>query len=726
MPEHHHDHLSRRLITVLATLALAGCAADREHTQGLDLVKQGLPIKGLESLKRAAEMDPQNPRFQIDYVNKHQETVRALLLQADNLASNQAWEAAAKLYRDVLGIEPANVQAQRGIKQMDAERRAVAQLATAERLLQAGKADQAAELAGQVLRELPRHLAADQLRRAAEEKMEGDRQAREEQLAAKAAFRRPISLTFRDTPLKMIFEALSRGASINVVLDRDVKSDVKSTIFVKDAAIEDAIDMLLLQNQLDKRVLNSNTILVFPATAAKQKEFAELKVRSFQLSNIDAALMGNILKTMLKTKDIVTDPKTNILVMRDTVEAISLAERLVAANDVPDAEVMLEVKVLEVGSNRTNELGLKLPTAATFSTPTVGTNADGTASSAWTISDLHALTRGQIRVSPITATLNMLMTDGDTQLLANPSIRARNKEKARILVGDKLPQITNVLSATGTTAGNTSGYSALTGNIQYIDVGIKLEVEPEIYTDGDVGIKLMLEVSNVTGNVATQSGTAYQIGTRSAQTNLRLHDGETQILGGLIRNSNSDSAQRLPGLGQLPAVGRLFSSNKAEGQKTEIIVAITPHIIRARTIPELRYSDAWSGSDTMVRDRPLRLDPIGALKLAPPKADAGAASTGNPAVRTPVVTPPRPAAPASVAPAPEASSSDAAGQPEPQAAGAAKPANATVPSGPPRYAPPVVPRTVPQGIPRRTEPEPTPAPAPAEPADTPAAPEPKN
>jgi len=703
--------IRRTLLAVVAALAVAGCAADREYNQGMDLVKQGQPIKGLESLKRAADLEPRNTRFQADYLLKQQEVVRTLLTAGQDHVARGAWDDAARAYQEVLRVEPSNSAALRGLKLLEGERRAAVQLATADKLMVANKPDQALEIARQVLREIPRHERAEQLRRTAEERVETDRQTREEHLAAKAAFRRPVSLTFRDTPLKMIFEALSRAASINVVVDRDVKSDVKTTVFVKDAPIEDAIDVLLLQNQLEKRVLNGNTILVYPATAAKQKEFAELKVRSFQLSNIDAALMANIIKTMIKTKDIVTDPKTNILVMRDTAEAVSLAERLVQANDVPDAEVMLEVHVLEVSATRANELGVKLPTSFTLERVP---HADGNGGTNYTKEDLRNFIKGNVLVNAATgSSLNLMLQDGDTQLLASPQIRTRSKEKARILVGDKLPQITNVLSANGSTGANNTGYSALTGNIQYIDVGIKLEVEPEVYTDGDVGIKMNLEVSNVTGTVTSQSGTAYQIGTRSAQTTLRLHDGETQILGGLIRDTDNESAQKVPGLGQLPMVGRLFSNHKVDGQKTEIVVAITPRIIRGRAIPDLRNADAWSGSDTSVRDRPLRLDSIGALKITTPKPDAPAHSAPRVApaplpapVRPPVLEgPATPPAAEPDASAPEAGTKPAVAAPATPVApkpGPMLPASALT-------RPTVMPRIAPRGVPMVQPPAPEPA-----------------
>jgi general secretion pathway protein D len=327
-----------------------------------------------------------------------------------------------------------------------------------------------------------------------------------------------------------------------------------------------------------------------------------------------------MIKTLLKTKDIVTDARTNTLVMRDTADAIAVAEKLVAANDVPDPEVMLEVQVLEVSADRMSNLGIKWPDAFSLSTP----------SAANTLGELKALTRNDLVTPPMSVALNLMLQDTDTNILASPRIRARNKEKARILVGDKVPVITNLL--TPQQAGQTS---IITGSIQYVDVGIKLEVEPQVYADGDVGIKINLEVSNIAKEVITASGQAYQIGTRSAQTSLRLKDGETQVLAGLINDQDRNTASKVPGLGQVPVAGRLFSSNNGTATKSEIVLSITPHIIRPQTLPEARHGEVWSGTENIVREKPLRLDPIGAARsgsgvelpaLAPSGGAAGAAA----------------------------------------------------------------------------------------------------
>jgi general secretion pathway protein D len=665
---------------------LAACAAQQEHKGGLELMAQGKTAEGLDSLRRAAAMEPDNAGFRIEYINQRNGVVQGLLSTAEDERNTGRLDAAAQHFREVARWEPGNERARAGLQAIDADRRAATALQGIDRLVQANQTEAALEQLQRLIKEYPRHERALALRRTLEDRVESERHAREEQLAARAAFKRPVTLQFRDAPLKMVFEALARVGNVNVIVDRDVKNDLRTTIFVKDASIEDALDVILLQNQLEKRVLNGNTLLIYPATPAKVKELAELRVRSFQISNIDVAFMANIIKTMVKTKDLVTDAKTNTLVMRDTAEAIGLAERLIAANDLPDAEVMLEVEVLEVSTTRASEIGLKLPSAFTLTVPTPS-------SGSLTASDLRNLTTGQLLVGPLSATLNLMLQDGDANILASPRIRSRNKEKARILVGDKLPIITNLISPQQ--AGQSS---VVTGSIQYVEVGIKLEVEPQIYADGDVGIKLNLEVSNVTGTLKTDSGVAYQIGTRSAQTTLRLRDGETQVMAGLINDADRNTASKVPGIGQLPVVGRLFSSNAGDLRKNEIVLSITPHIIRPQATPDLRHADAWSGTENSIRDRPLRIEPLSVLRVTAPPAGA-------------VPKPPAPL-PAAV---PLPATADAPANPvaAPPAAG---PAPADVPSVPGQASPSLVIPRLPRGRPLASPDLPA-APAAPAPAD---------
>ncbi len=619
-----NPHRPLRLAVVALAALLAGCAAQRMHDEGLRQIQQGQVPGGLQALRQATELEPTNARYRIDYMAQRALASQAVLERADSARAAGRLDDAAQLYREALSLDASSERAQRGSLLVADQRRADAAIAQADRALQAGQTDTARDLLRHALKTLPDNASLAARLRGVDERIDNERAARERAQAAASSFRRPVTLQFRDANLKMVFEALSRTAGVNIILDRDVKSDLKTTIYVKDASVEDTIDLILLQNQLDKRVLNQSTLFVYPATAAKQKEYSELKVRSFQLSNIDAAYVANVIKSLLKTKDIVTDARTNTLVMRDTADAIAVAEKLVAANDVPDPEVMLEVQVLEVSADRLSNLGVKWPESFGVSTPSVAN----------TYGELKALTRNDLVTTPLSVALNLMLQDTDTNILASPRIRARNKEKARILVGDKVPVITNLL--TPQQAGQTS---VITGSIQYVDVGIKLEVEPQVYVDGDVGIKINLEVSNIVKNVETASGIAYQIGTRSAQTSLRLRDGETQVLAGLINDQDRSTSSKVPGLGQVPIAGRLFGSTNGTATKSEVVLSITPRIIRPQTLPEARTGEVWSGTEAVVREKPLRLDPIGTarsgagadLPALSGRAGAGAAPGPQPA-----------------------------------------------------------------------------------------------
>lgn len=587
------------LSIALCLLLLTGCAAQRLHDEGMSLIAEGQVNPALAKLKEASKLDPSNARFRIDYQTQRTLLAQNLIARGDDARLSGRLDEATQRYNEVLLNDNTNERALRGLNLVQEYRKEENFAAQVDKALKANQLELAQDLVKRAAKEMPQSTKTQALQKSVEAKAEGERVARERQFASQAVFKRPVTLQFRDANLKMVFEALSRTSNVNIILDRDVKSDLKTTIYVKDASVEDTIDLILLQNQLEKRVLNSNTLFVYPSTPGKQKEYSELKVRSFQLSNVDAGYIATMIKTLLKSKDIVTDARTNTLVMRDTPDAIAVAEKLVAANDIPDAEVMLEVEILEVSADRLSNIGVKWPDGFAVSTP--GTTL--------TVGDLKNLTRNDLRVTPLSIGLNLMLQDTETNILASPRIRTRNKEKARVMVGDKVPVITNLL--TPQQAGQTS---VITGSIQYVDVGIKLEVEPQVYADGDVGIKINLEVSNIAKTVETASGVAYQIGTRNAQTSIRLKDGETQVLAGLISDQDRSTASKVPGLGQIPGVGRLFSSNNGSGSKSEIVLSITPHIIRAQAAPEARFGDVWSGTDAIVKERQLRLDPIGAAR----------------------------------------------------------------------------------------------------------------
>jgi general secretion pathway protein D len=670
----NHRKVVRAIAVATCALVLAACAAERHHKDGLRLIAEGKREEGIKEISEAQKLEPTNPQYRMSYMSQQALFVREQLEKGDTARSAGKADDAREFYAAVLRVEPKNDRATRGLTSLDMDKRHRGNLDEAEKLLKSGKLELARERVRTVIAENPANGQAHALQRTIDEQVEKQRLARQAQIAADSVMRKPVTLQFRDANLRMVFEALSRTTGLNVIFDREVKNDLKTTIFVTNAAVEDTVDLILLQNQLDKKVLNANTMFIYPSTAAKQKEYQDLKVRTFMLSNADPKYLQNVLKTILKIKDVVIDERTGALVIRDTPEAIAVAEKLVAAHDVADPEVMLEVEVLEVSRDRLSELGIKWPDKVTVSVP------DYTGSGN-TVGDLRYLKSSDLQISALSAAINFKLQDTDAKILASPRIRARHKEKARIMIGDRVPIITNSVTPLQT------GSSVVTGSVQYLDVGLKLEVEPQVYAEGEVGIKISLEVSNIAKELPGPNGSlAYQIGTRTAQTNLRLRDGETQILAGLISNLDRSTSAKVPGIGQLPMLGRLFANDGGTNTQSEIMLSITPRIVRAMATTDAGLSDVYSGTETLVKDRPLQLDPIGSLRDGSPGSGSNVAPApaAQPVVRPPVVAPAAaPAAAPGVAPAPATSTSSPAPQGAPSVAPTQTPAPGVTPSAQP-------------------------------------------
>jgi general secretion pathway protein D len=420
--------------------------------------------------------------------------------------------------------------------------------------------------------------------------------------ALSPAFQKSVSLEFRDAPLRQVFESLARSTGINFVFDKDVRGDNKVTVFLRGVSLDEAVRVVLSTQQLDRKLLNDNTLMVYPNTPAKQREHQELITRSLYLVNADVKQVLALVRTMTKTRDLHADERLNALVVRDTPEVVRQVERLIATVDLPDPEVMLAVEVMEVASDRLDELGISWPTEISYGVP--GLTGAITAGSTL---------RGSVANPALVASLRG--TTGSTNLLANPTIRARNREKAKVQIGEKLPLFTTT-SATVNVGASTT--------VNLIDVGLKLDIEPTIQLDDEVTIKLSLEVSNLLRQVSGPNGSlAYQLGTRLTSTTLRLHDGQTQVLAGLINDEDRKSADGLPWLAELPLLGRLFGVRSDTRNKTEIVMLITPRIVRNLELPSLAQATQNSGTDASPGALSLRLKPQARIGVAP----AGAART---------------------------------------------------------------------------------------------------
>ena len=570
----------RCCLGVAAALLLAGCAAQNAYREGQALLAEQKVEAGLAKIQEAILLDPGAVEYRIGYTRAQEGAIHAGIDQAERALAALRYAEAEAAYRRVLQLQPGNPRALAGLRLIESAARHDLLYQEAELAWTKKDGESALARLRTILTANPKHARALALQQVIEEN--AAKAAKESVLTA--AFRKPITIEFRDTPLKTVFEVISRTSGLNFVFDKDIRADQKTTIFLRNSTIEAAINVLLLTNQLEQRVLNGNSILVYPNTPAKQKEYQALLVKTYYLANSDAKTVAATLKTILKTRDIVVDEKLNLLLIRDSPEAIRLADKMVALQDVPEPEVMLEVEILEVKRSRLQALGVNWPDAVALRPlPVDGLTVQN-------LRDLNSSTIG-VTVGPVTVRANRL--DSDVNLLANPRIRARNREKAKILIGERVPNITSTL---------TVGFSS--ESVTYIDVGLKLDIEPTIYLDNEVAMKVTLEVSNIVDKITTKNGTvAYQIGTRTATSVLRLKDGENQLLAGLISDEDRRTASKLPFLGDIPILGRLFGSHNDEGVKTEIVLSITPRILRNIHRPEAYLAEFDGGTETSFRGR---------------------------------------------------------------------------------------------------------------------------
>jgi general secretion pathway protein D len=579
----------RRSMTAGAVLGvavtLASCAGQRLHRQGMDLFATGHYQEGLDRLAEATRQAPDNLVYRMAYSNARNRLLRHVLAEAAGEQAAGRLDAAERLYQRAAGIDPEHAEVRAGLESLARTRRHAAVFEVARELAAQGHADAALDRLGEILEEHPGHLEASRLQQQLEAQI-GRAELVPAQLAA--SFRTPVQLEFRDAQLKQVLAALSHYGGLNFVVDKDIPETLLVTVFLRDVSLADAIDLILTTHQLRRRTLNDNSLLIYPDTPAKQGEHQELVVKNVFLGNANAKQVETTLKTVLKMRNVFADDRLNLLIMRDTPEMIRVAERIVTTQDVQEPEVMLEVAIVEVKRSSLRSLGIQFPNQLSLAPLASG---DG----ALTLEDLRDLNSSRIGAAITPLILNLQDFGDVTNLLANPRIRARNREKSMIRIGDRVPVITTTATSTG----------FLSENVQYIDVGLMLEVEPTIYPGDEVAIKLNLDVSSVVKEVISPTGSvSYQIGGRTATTALRLKNGETQILGGLINDEDRRTANRFPGLSQLPLIGRLFASESDNNQKTELLLSITPRVIRSLAPPAGIPAEFWSGTENAPSLRP--------------------------------------------------------------------------------------------------------------------------
>ncbi|QXE85338.1 tetratricopeptide repeat protein [Geomonas nitrogeniifigens] len=674
-------HRLRSISTLmLLTLALSGCAAGRTaFSKAEQLEREGNLDAALVKYAEVAAKHPEVGEYRVKLLNITQAAGKVHFKKGEAFFEKKNYDEALREFQTAYAMDPTYVEAKSRADHTLKLRNAQTYLQEGADFERDHKLREAMTSYQHVLQFEPSNKAAreglDRILAGKKQKLDGF------ELNLKST--KPITLKFKDAKLKDIFNILTQLSGINFVFDDGVK-DVNVSLHLENGSFQQAMELLTGMQKLDKKVLNESTIIIYPKTPDKIKQYEELFVQTFYLNKLDAKKAVNLVRTMLQVKKIYVNEEANALVIRDTPEVVEVARKILEANDVPDAEVLLDVEVFELSKAGTETFGLALSSYAAslgvtgpqgkflsdaLSTTTTTSTTSGTTTTAADVSNLLNVFKmrgynGYLTVPNATFNFGKTLSNGET--LSNPKIRVKNREKAKFNVGTRVPITTTSSTSTGTSV-----------NVQYVDVGVKVNAEPTIQLNNEVSIKLGLEVSSILGRekVGTdQATTVVTIGTRNLDTVLSLKDGETSIIGGLMQKNDTDSKKKVFLLGDIPVLGNLFSNTGKSNDKSELLLAITPRIVRGVTVPDSDVAAFWSGRE----DEPSTNKPYQSF-IEPEFADTAAPAKAAPAKAAPAKRiAPAPVAPAPVAPAPVAAAPVAAapGAEDGIAPGAPAPASA--------------------------------------------------
>lgn len=593
---------------ILLCPLLSSCAQQETSSSLLsDTTTPGALIQRLAKIDRQRRAAPQDVALRAERADITKELADYYLKDADLAVRQNNYALATQKWRDVLNYEPGNMRALQGLRKMDA-RRALDVLY--QEAVNNSRRDPELALSKiqQVLEEDPNWPQAMALR---DHLLREVARINQPEDTLNRELQKPISLKFREHNLITIFNTISQMTGINIIFDKDVSPTATASLIAKHTTAEDAISVLLLSNGLRKKVLNSHTLLIYPATPQKEKLYRDIVVKTVFLGYAKAKEVNVALRNIIKLKEIHVDERTNSVTVRGPKESVEKAERLIVTLDRPEAEVTLAVEVLEVNSSDIEALGVKLPQniSAGFSK----SEDDNGKGSGLPVKDINTKNL-RVKIDNVSIDLKKMLSNA--RVLANPRIRVKNNKKAQIAIGETIPVLTSNVQ---------DGFSQQ--KVEYQDVGLKLEVTPDVSMDDNISMDVKFTLSSLGLPEPGEHGAVYyRTNKREANTTLSSLNGETQMLAGLIKQDENDTNSGTPLLSEIPGLGRLFSSKSHNEQRTEVVLLITPTIDRNIDLPGSHISTIEMGSDDLTGDSIQLRDPkpldsgqgYAAPDLAPP------------------------------------------------------------------------------------------------------------
>jgi general secretion pathway protein D len=645
----------RWAILALAVAVQAGCASRWAYRQGEGEAKKGNWDLAVARFTKALQKDPGNIGYKIALENarvqasrQHYETARRHL-QADQL------DQAAQELQIAANYDPGNksaaddlVMVQERIREQEAQKKRLSDF------------DQMKALAQAAPPPLP---------------------------VLSPQSTAPISIKFENASLQKILETMGRLAGVNVLFDESFRDKTGVSIDLRNESFKDALDRITFVNRLFYKVLDTTTIIIIPESAAKRRTYDERVLRTFYLENAETKDMETLIKTGIgsQTLTVVSNAALGAMTVFGTPDEVAVAEKIVGLHDKARGEVVVELEILEVNRNKLKQYGIELSNysaQATFApTGTAGELSNG-------FTNVRAQVLSSLNVSdfvvsiPSTVLVRFLQNEDTGRLLANPRLRAAEGKKTSLRIGTEVP--IPVTTFTSTQAGSSTFAPATSFN--YKNVGVNLEITPRVNPNGDISLEMDAEFSSIGAdrNVGTGANplNVPTFLTRKVTGTLRLHDGETTLLGGLLASTDTDTFAGILGVQSIPILNKFLTSRKKTHEDQEILMSLTPHLVRAPKVTAADMQPVYIGTRELTKMNPSRTLPLG----VPEDQLAPVGSTSPQAPGAPVAPAAAPS-PSPGAPAPGSLSPPVPppGVPAniPPASGVGPPAGVTPPVAPP-------------------------------------------
>ncbi|HSK11062.1 MAG TPA: secretin N-terminal domain-containing protein [Vicinamibacterales bacterium] len=547
------------LTLALALLIAGGCASSKALSRGRDAERRQDYDRAVAEYTRLVREDPDNTNARLALQRTRLRAAEAHFTRGRRFADAGKVEEALVEYQIASELNPASAEIEAALREARNQARA--------RVPVSREGQTALETLIARTRELP---------------APGQELPRDLKL--------PASLVFRQASSRDVFTALARFADINVVFDPAFR-EAPVTIDLRNASLEEALAALTGSTRNFYRVTAPRAITIIPDTPAKRREYEEEIVRTFYLSNADLKETIDLLRMVVDLRRLAPITATNAVSIKDTPERIEAASRLIAAIDKARPEVVIDVEVLEVDRTRLLEYGIQIASPGVVNPSGISGQVDVNAE-ALTLRDLRNLTQSGVFLTGLPSLFYRLMkSDANTRTLANPQLRAWDGVAAEARFGERVPVPQTTFSPIATGGVAQQPITSFT----YENIGVNIDITPRTHHNADVSLALRVEISSISG---AGFGGLPTFGNRSVSTVIRLRDGETSILGGLIRDDERTVLEGVPGLSDVPVLGRLFARNRRERQETDIILTLTPHIVRVLDLSEADLRPFRVGRDS--------------------------------------------------------------------------------------------------------------------------------